>query len=91
MTDTQKIYEWCDRETSATGRPHGLLVIKASNPQGKWSSSIEVWQEKAKPLPLFEPHHELRTKQKSDFVRYATVDFDTPEEAIAKLAEALGL
>jgi hypothetical protein len=76
MTDTQKIYDWCDRQETKTREPYALQVSTFSIDSTKmWAATVQKF-----------PDGERDWHHQSDIT-----SGETPEEAIAKLAEALGL
>jgi hypothetical protein len=88
MTDTEKIYEWCDRREDAVNQRHGLLVYRQGTLPPSWCASIQVWES----TPL---HPLLNNGGGAWFPLDGNGFFDregsTPEKAIASLAKALGL
>ena len=86
MTDAEKIYAWCDRQCQETDRSFCLVVVRKrplpSNRWTPWNAMVKEWSDHSDdwqifPLPT-SPYRGL-------------AEGSTPEEAIAKLAEALGL
>ena len=81
MTDQQKIYDWCDRREADTRCPHGLIVYRATMFETQWIAGVRKWERK-----------DLKTDGVWIRVdKYLDRNSDTQEDAIAKLAMALGL
>lgn len=89
MTDEyRKILDWCDRREAESTSPHGLITYRAQIAEdgawtARWFAGVRAWTRKSlngnHEWNLCFYHHGLDAKG------------STPEEAIAKLAEALGL
>jgi len=78
MPDTEKIWAWCDRHQNLTGIPHALLVFKTSRVSFFEPYNIPIWIAVAQECREY-------------WVCIQDAEGSTPEEAIAKLAETLGL
>ena len=79
MNNQQKIYDWCDRRYMQTEEAYGLIVYRGKD-RGQliWTASIKKWSKD------FEEWIEIVENLRLG-------EGNTPEEAIAKLAKALGL
>ena len=79
MTDEyRKILDWCDRREAETGVTHGVLIHKSSAFNVNTSQQHPYWIATAQQFVQYWSNVELTTGS-------------TPEEALSKLAEALGL
>ena len=89
MTDQQKIYDWCDRQCQETDRSFCLVVVRkrplhplSSNHWNPWNAMVKEWSDHSNDWQIFSTPY---------FPYRGLAEGSTPEEAIAKLAEALGL
>ncbi len=82
MTDTEKIYAWCDQREAAVNQRHGLLVYRQGTLPPSWCATIQVWER--------DPSLSSGGSWLS-LDRFFSPEGSTPEKAIAKLVEVLGL
>ena len=85
----QKILDWCDRKCKETDRSFCLVVMRNRSPHplsanrwAPWTAMIKEWSNHSDDWQVFS----------SPYIPYkGLAEGNTPEEALSKLAEALGL
>lgn len=90
MTDEyRKILDWCDQREAESKIPHALITYRAEIVEdgawtARWFSGVRVWNRQS----VLDTDHDWHYCQ---YGQGLDSKGSTPEEAIAKLAEALGL